>query len=412
LSLLSTLGYDCLSGNVINEVGQVYKLDLRQKHTFIYGTAYRLTYKIKFKIIMSTIDYKVGLSIEDLPSDLQKKRPLKLASNENPLGPSPLAVQAMRDSLETIHIYPAKQLEMQLRQAIATFLGNQLGPEHIVIGSGGIEVLEFVARSTLSTPDAESVLPQQTFPFLARYNGRTGQKINFYDLDSDDFSYSPEKIMATLTPKTKLVYVCNPNNPTGTIMPANTLHQLIDMLPDDVLLIHDEAYYEFVDAPDYPKTLPYVLDNKNIFIMRTFSKIYGLAGLRLGYGIANPQIIERVVSVKRNFHINKLALVAGLAALKDDEHKQQTLANNAAGKQWLTEQLCQLGCRVWPSQANFLLFSHKRVAAPAIIDGLMAEAIIVRPAFGLDNHIRLSIGTPAQNERLIGTLTAVLQQHK
>jgi histidinol-phosphate aminotransferase len=360
---------------------------------------------------MSTIEYKAGLSIEDLPSELQKKRPLKLASNENPLGSSPLALQAIRDNLETVHIYPAKQIEIQLRQSLAAFLGNQLTPEHIVIGSGGIEVLEFVARSTLTTPDAESVLPRQTFPFFARYNGRTQQKINFYDLDAEDFSYSPEKIMAAVTPKTKLVYVCNPNNPTGSTMPANMLHQLIEMLPDDVLLVHDEAYYEFVDSPDYPDTMPYVLANKNIFIMRTFSKIYGLAGLRLGYGIASPQIIERVASVKRNFHVNKLALIAGQAALKDEIHKQRTIANNAVGKRCLTEQLHQLNCRVWPSQANFLLFSHAHVPASAIINGLMAEAIIVRPAFGLDNHIRLSIGTPAQNERLIETLTAVLQQY-
>ena len=359
---------------------------------------------------MSTTEYKPGLSIEDLPKELQTKEPLKLASNENPLGPSPLALQAIRDNLETLHIYPAKQIEYQLRQAVANYLDNRLGPEHIVIGSGGIEVLEFVARSHLTTPDAESVLPRQTFPFLARYHGRTGQKINFYDLDSDDFSYHPEKILRAITPQTRLVYVCNPNNPTGTYVPANTLRQLVEAMPADILLVHDEAYWDFVDAPDFPDTLPYVLANKNIFVMRTFAKIYGLAGLRLGYGIAPPEIIDRVAGVKRNFHINKLALIAGLAALKDDTHRHKTLANNVAGKQWLTEKLTALDCRVWPSQANFVLFSHNQVPAQAIIDGLMAEAIIVRPAFGLDNHIRLSVGSPEQNERLIETLTAVLRK--
>ena len=359
---------------------------------------------------MSTTEYKPGLSIEDLPKELQTQAPLKLASNENPLGPSPLALQAIQDSLSTLNIYPAKQIEYQLRQAIAASLSDQLSAEHIVIGSGGIEVLEFVARSYLTTPEAESVLPRQTFPFLARYHGRSGQKINFYDLDSDDFSYDPEKIIAAVTPQTKLVYVCNPNNPTGTYVTATVLQQLMDKLPEDVLLIHDEAYSDFVDAPDYPNTLPAILANKNIFAMRTFAKIYGLAGLRLGYGIANPQIIERVASVKRNFHVNKLALVAGMASLNDEAHRQKTLANNAAGKQWLTDQLTQLNCRVWPSQANFVLFSHKQIHAKTIIDELMAQAIIVRPAFGLDNHIRLSVGTPEQNERLIGTLTAVLKK--
>ncbi len=359
---------------------------------------------------MSTTEYKPGISIEDLPVELQKQEPLKLASNENPLGPSPLALQAIRDNLATLNVYPAKQLEWQLRQAIATSISDQLGPEHIVIGSGGIEVLEFVARSHLTTPDAESVLPRQSFPFLARYNGRTGQKINFYDLDEEDFSYYPERIAAAITPQTRLVYVCNPNNPTGTYIPATTLQQIIDVIPNDVLLIHDEAYIDFVDAPDYPDALPYVLAGKNIFLMRTFAKIYGLAGLRLGYGIASPAIIERVAGVKRNFHINKLSLVAGLAALGDADHRQQTIDNNAVGKQWFTAQLTRLGCRVWPSQANFVLFSHKSVPAQTLIDGLMAQAIIVRPAFGLDNHIRLSIGTPEQNERLVESLTAVLQQ--
>lgn len=359
---------------------------------------------------MSTIEYKPGLSIEDLPPELQKQEPLKLASNENPLGPSPLALQAIRDNLATLNIYPAKQIELQLRQAIATSISDQLGPEHIIIGSGGIEILEFVARSHLTTPDAESALPQQSFPFLARYHGRTGQKINFFDLDEENFSYYPKRIAAAITPQTRLVYVCNPNNPTGTYVPATTLQQIIDVVPDDVLLIHDEAYCDFVNVSDYPDALPYVLANKNIFLMRTFSKIYGLAGLRLGYGIAPPEIIERVASVKRNFHVNKLALVAGLAALNDKEHRQRTIANNVAGKQWLTEHLTRLGCHVWPSQANFVMFSHETVPASTIVDGLMGLAIIVRPAFGLDNHIRLSIGTPEQNARLIESLTAVLQQ--
>ena len=359
---------------------------------------------------MSTTEYKPGLSIEDLPADLQKKEPLKLASNENPLGPSPLAMQAIRDSLDTLHIYPAKQLDYQLRQAIAATINDQLAPEHIVIGSGGIEVLEFVARSHLSTTDAESVLPRQTFPFLARFSGRSGNPISFYNLDEDDFSYHPERIAAAITPQTRLVYVCNPNNPSGTYTSATALQQIIAAVPDNILLIHDEAYVDFVDAPDFPDLLPQVLAGKNIFLMRTFAKIYGLAGLRLGYGIANPQIIERVAGVKRNFHVNKLALMAGLAALDDAEHRQRTLANNVAGKQWVTKELTRLGCRVWPSQTNFVLFSHQSVPAQTLIDGLMALAIIVRPAFGLDNHIRLTIGTPEENARLVESLSAVLQQ--
>ncbi|MBK8905126.1 MAG: aminotransferase class I/II-fold pyridoxal phosphate-dependent enzyme [Anaerolineaceae bacterium] len=359
---------------------------------------------------MSITEYKPGLSIEDLPTELQTQEPLKLASNENPLGPSPLALQAIRDNLDTLNTYPSRQLEWQLRQAIAASISDQLGPEHIVIGSGGIEVLEFVARNHLTRPDAASALPRQSFPFLARYSGRSGNPINFFDLDEEDFSYHPERIAAAITPGTRLVYVCNPNNPTGTYTTATALRHITAVIPDDVLLIHDEAYIDFVDTPDFPDLLPEVLAGKNLFLMRTFAKIYGLAALRLGYGIASPAVIERVAGVKRNFHVNKLALVAGLAALNDAEHRQRTIANNMAGKQWLTDQLTRLGCRVWPSQANFVLFSHQSVPAQTLIDGLMALAIIVRPAFGLDNHIRLSIGMPEQNARLVKSLTAVLQQ--
>ncbi|MCC6605190.1 MAG: aminotransferase class I/II-fold pyridoxal phosphate-dependent enzyme [Anaerolineae bacterium] len=359
---------------------------------------------------MSTTEYKPGLSIEDLPPELRQKAPLKLASNENPLGPSPLALQAIRDSLDTLNVYPSKQLEWQLRQAIAASISDQLGPEHIVVGSGGIEVLEFVARSHLLAPSDASALPRQSFPFLARFSGRSGNPIHFFDLDEEDFSYQPEQIAAAITPDTRLVYVCNPNNPTGTYATVEEMRHIMAVVPDDVLLIHDEAYVDFVEAPDFPDLLPEVLAGKNLFLMRTFAKIYGLAALRLGYGIASPEVIERVAGVKRNFHINKLALVAGLAALNDAEHRQRTVANNMAGKQWLTEQLTRLGCRVWPSQANFVLFSHPSVPAPVMIDGLMALAIIVRPAFGLDNHIRLSIGTPEQNARLVESLTAVLQK--
>ena len=357
---------------------------------------------------MTQTEYTPGLTIEDLPPKLRQKQPIKLASNENPLGTSPKALTAMQAVLADSHLYPSKQLDGRLRQAIADYWGRGLTADHIILGNGGLDVLEFAARYTLAKSTAQCIHPRVTFPFLARYCGRAQRKISFYDLDPDTFGYVPEKILTAVTPHTRLVYVCNPNNPTGTYMTAVQLNHLLAQLPNDVLLIHDEAYYHFNDAADYPDAIEHVLAGENLLITHTFSKIYGMAGLRLGYGIAQPGIIANLANLQRAFHVNNLTLWAGLAALQDEEHVQKTVANNENGRIWLTQQLQTLGCRVWPSQTNFLMFAHTQLTANTLVGKLLQEAIIVRPAFGLDNHIRLSIGTPSQNARVIETLSKII----
>lgn len=351
--------------------------------------------------------YTPGMSIEDLPPELRQKQPIKLASNENPLGTSPKALAAMQAALTDSHLYPSKQLDGRLRQAIADYWGRGLTADHIILGNGGLDVLEFAARHYLAEPTAECVHPHITFPFLARYCGRAPRQLRLYDLDPDSFAYVPEAVLTAVTPHTRLVYVCNPNNPTGTTMTAAQLNHLLSRLPDDVLLVHDEAYYHFHHAADYPDGIAHVLAGESLLITHTFSKIYGMAGLRLGYGIARPDIIANLANLQRAFHVNNLTLLAGLAALQDEAHLQQTVENNANGRTWLTSQLQALGCRVWPSHTNFLLFEPTQIAASTLIEKLLQEAIIVRPAFGLDNHIRLSIGTPAQNARVIEALSQI-----
>ncbi len=357
---------------------------------------------------MTKPDYKPGLSIEDLPFDLRQKQPLKLASNENPLGPSPKAVAAMCAAVTDSHLYPSRQLDGKLRRAIADYWGHGLTADHIILGNGGLDVLEFAARHYLADPTAECVHPRIAFPFLARYCSRANRHMRFYDLAPETFNYEPENILTAVTHHTGLVYVCNPNNPTGTYMTAVQLDYLMANLPDDVLLIHDEAYHHFHEASDYPDAIQHVLAGKNMLITHTFSKIYGMAGLRLGYGIARPDIITHLANLRRAFHINNLTLLAGLAALEDEDHRQKTVTNNENGRIWLTQQLQALGCRVWLSQANFLMFEHQQVTADTIIAKLLQEALIVRLAFGLDNHIRLSIGTADQNARVIEALGKIL----
>ncbi|MCB8942886.1 MAG: aminotransferase class I/II-fold pyridoxal phosphate-dependent enzyme [Ardenticatenaceae bacterium] len=359
---------------------------------------------------MSRPEYKPGLSIEDLPPELRQKQPLKLASNENPLGPSPKALAAMCEALGNSHLYPSKQLDGRLRQAIADYWGRGLTADHIILGNGGLDVLELAARHYLAAPTADCVHPRVTFPFLARYCGRAARPLCFYDLDPDTFAYEPEAVLTAVTPHTGLVYVCNPNNPTGTYMTASQLDHLLANLPPKALLLHDEAYYHFHDAPDFPDAIGHVLAGANLLIIHTFSKIYGMAGLRLGYGIARPDIIAALANLQRPFHVNNLTLLAGLAALQDEEHLQKTVVNNENGRSWLTQQLQTLGCHVWPSQTNFLMFSHERITADTIVTQMLQEAIIMRPAFGLANHIRLSIGTAEQNTRVIETLQKIIEK--
>lgn len=357
---------------------------------------------------MSTTEYKPGIAIEDLPPEVQQKHPIKLASNENPWGPSPQALAKIQEEAASLNLYPGKAMETTLAEAIVAAWDRRITSQNLILGNGGSDILEMAARIYLADPDAECVLPSSTFPLLARYCSSQNRRIAFYNLDSENFSYSASAILAQVTSKTRLVYICNPNNPTGTYVPAPLLEELLEKLPENVLLINDEAYYHFVDALDYPDSVGHVLAGKPMLIVHTFSKVFGLAGLRLGYGIAPPAIVERISELRRAFHIPRLALVGGTAALADIAHVHQSVERNGNGRSWVSEQLQALGCRVWPSQANFVLYSHPVVPASAIFEQLLLAGVIVRPGFGLNNHIRVSIGTPEENERFIESMRVIL----
>jgi histidinol-phosphate aminotransferase len=217
---------------------------------------------------------------------------------------------------------------------------------------------------------------------------------------------------SAIGPRTKLMFVCNPNNPTGTIVTQREVANLMAAVPDQVIVCFDEAYLEFVDSPDYPLTLPYIREGrKNVIVLRTFSKIYGMAGLRLGYGVASPELLAPMRASQESFPVNRLAQAAGLAALEDEEFLQQTVQMNRAGREYLYREFRRLGLDFVPSHTNFVLL-HIGAGAKAVIQCLLEQGVIVRPCGGYDlpGYARVTVGTAAQNERFIHALEVALQR--
>jgi histidinol-phosphate aminotransferase len=347
--------------------------------------------------------YKPGKPIEELERELGIRESIKLASNENPLGPSPRAVEAVRGAADQIHRYP-DGASFELRRALSERLG--VGGNQIVFGCGGDEILELIAK-TLMGPGDEVVYGWPSFamyPIVIQGMGATGVPV---PLDGD-FVHDLDAMAAAVTDRTSLVMLCNPNNPTGTSVGAEAFDRFVEALPEDVILAVDEAYWEFMRRPDRPDVIEWTSRRPGTLTLRTFSKVYGLAGLRIGYGVADPELASYLERARHPFNVNRLAEVGALAALDDEEHVRRTLELNATGIAYLTAELAGLGIETWPTDANFLL---ARTGAD-VFDALLSRGVIVRPmgGFGLPDHVRISIGLPEENERLIKTLTEVRGQ--
>jgi histidinol-phosphate aminotransferase len=347
--------------------------------------------------IRTLAPYQPGKPIEELERELGIEGAIKLASNESPLGPSPKAVAALRGALEGVHRYP-DGASFALRRALATRLGVDGG--QLVFGCGADELLELVAKVCLGSGD-EAVYAWPSFamyPIVVQGMGATGVGV---PLDGE-LVHDLDALRAAIGPRTRVVFVCNPNNPTGTSVGAEAFDAFVGSLPEDVVLVVDEAYFEYVRRPDFPDSLAWLARRPGTLVLRTFSKIYGLAGLRIGYGVADPELAGYLERARHPFNVNRLAEVAALAALSDEEHARRSREVNAEGAEYLTRELSQLGIDVWPTDANFLLArigegQHER---------LLHEGIIVRPlaGFGMPDHVRFSIGLPEENERLVKTL--------
>ncbi|PWU07091.1 MAG: histidinol-phosphate transaminase [Verrucomicrobia bacterium] len=348
--------------------------------------------------ISNLIAYEPGKPIEELAREmgLAPENILKLASNENPLGPSPKALEAMRMALERAHFYPDGGGYF-LREAIAEKHGLQR--ENVILGNGSNEIIELIGHTFLK-PGDEVITAEYAFAVYTLIAQLFGAKT----VKAPDIHYS-HNLKATLeaiTARTQEIFIANPNNPTGTMVNQEQIDAFMEEVPEHVLVIFDEAYYEFPDQP--VDVVRYVRENKNVVVMRTFSKAQGLANLRIGYGLAPTPLAETLQKTRQPFNANGIAQVGALAALQDTDHIHTTREITRTGRMFLQEQFAELGWEFVPSHANFVL--TRTGNGDQTFRALLQGGIIVRSmrSYGLPEWIRVSVGTPAQNERLITTL--------
>ena len=348
--------------------------------------------------------YEPGKPIEEVQRELGLTDVVKMASNENPLGPSPLALRAIAGSLPDIYYYPEGS-SYNLRAALAQRLN--VGMDNLIIGAGADQLIKLIAEAFLREGEEVVIAEHSFFEYLFVTQLMGGRPVF---VPRRGLRQDLRRMADAVTERTKLVFVANPCNPTGTIVTREEVEEFLARLPERVLVIFDEAYREYVTADDYPDLLPHLrAGRRNVIVLRSFSKIYGLAGLRVGYGIADAEVIGWIHRVREPFNVNYLAQVAALAALDDEEHVFRSRRLVEEGKDYLYRALAEMGLEYEPTQANFVLINVGRDARQ-VFEELMREGVIVRPAdiFGLPTHVRVTIGTPEQNRRFVEALRKVL----
>ncbi|MCS7179393.1 MAG: histidinol-phosphate transaminase [Anaerolineae bacterium] len=349
--------------------------------------------------------YVPGKPIEEVQREYGLTDVVKMASNENPLGPSPRAMRALAEEVPRLHLYPDSD-SYELRHALARHLGVQ--PEQVIAGNGADGVIVQTCLAYLDDGD-EVIVGHPSFSLYEIYTHV--MRARLVPVPLRDYRLDLEGMAAAITERTKIIFVCNPNNPTGTIVTADEVSAFMARVPDHVLVVFDEAYYEFVHADNFPDTLTYVREGRdNVLVIRTFSKIYGLAGVRLGYGVAQPEVLAPLLKVKEPFAVNRLAQAAGIAALEDDGFLEATIAATVNGRQVICRGVQRLGLSCIPSHTNFVLV---RIGPHAgeVARRLLERGIIVRPCdiYDLPEFLRITIGTPAQNARFLAALEEALK---
>ncbi len=347
--------------------------------------------------------YSPGLDTEDVKRRYGVEEVLKLGSNENQLGPSQRAVEAVRLAAGDASLYPDGACGA-LRERLSERLG--VAPERFIFGNGTDEIIDFVFYAFFDQGDV-AVMGDPTFSSYFLSGMTMGARLAYVPLL--DHCHHVDEMLSAIDARTKAVFVGTPHNPTGTICTTDELERMLDGLPPEVLLIWDEAYCEYVDDPDYPESLPYLDRYPNLVVLRTFSKIYGLAGLRVGYGMADPRVVDFLERVRPPFNVNRLAQVAAIAALEDEGHLELCRRMNSEGKRSLAGELERLGLEPIPTQANFILFRFDRVTE-ALYERLLEKGIIARDggSLGYPGCIRLTIGTPEQNRAVIKALEEII----
>lgn len=356
---------------------------------------------------MTKITYRGGPSIEEVSRRVKSEKIYKMSSNENPLGPSPMAVAAIRAAADGLNLYPPRD-DIHLCQALAEYHGRQLTADHFVSAVGGVELLELIARALLQ-PQDEVILCPPTFGWYVKTTEKVGANQVLVPLQADTFAHDIDGILTAVTSRTRLVYICNPNNPTGATVSAAEMKRLLQELPPHVTVIADEVYHHFVQQEDFADSVQFVPGEHNIIVIHTFSKGYGLAGLRLGYAVAKPSLIETIRTEIRPYHHPLFAIEGGIAALKDKAHLQQSVDLITQGKKYLYAQFARLGIRYWPSAGNFVLM-QPATDPEALNEQLLERGIMIRSTAnnGLPGCFRVTVGQADANLALITALEDIL----
>ena len=347
--------------------------------------------------------YEPGKPSEETARELgvDPRAIVKLASNENPLGPAPKAIQAMHAAAEEAHLYPDGG-GFYLCKAIATKLG--LAPANVILGNGSNEVIEFLGHAFLDLHD-DVITSEHAFIVYKLIATSFGART--IETPAPAFQQDLDAMLDAVTPKTRFIFIPNPNNPTGTLISQRHIASFMSRVPENIIVLFDEAYFEFLDDP--PDTLQYVREGRNVVVLRTFSKIHGLAGLRIGYGVARPDLIEVLHKTRQPFNVNSIAHAGALAALNDDAHQRKTKRVVDQGRAYLQEQFAEMKLRFVPGVANFVMVNVGD--GPAVFEKLLARNVIVRPlkVYNLPEWVRISVGTMEQNKKCIGVLKEILK---
>jgi len=362
---------------------------------------------VKHRKTVETLEpYRPGKPISEVKRELGLTDVIKLASNENPLGCSPKAVEALIKWTNEVSLYPDGNCT-ELRNALAEKF--KLDPGQFLFGAGSDQILEIIAQTYINPGDSTIT----GWPSFSRYEAVTRiMDGNIIRVPlTRDYRFDLDGILNSITDTTRIIWVCNPNNPTGTIITAEEQKAFLKKVPRHVLVVLDEAYYEYARGGDYPESTALLDEYDNIIILRTFSKAYGLAGLRIGYAISNKEIIEFLNRVRGPFNVNAAAQAAALAALGDQEFVQRSVQNNEEGKRYLYQAFEEMGLEYIPTHTNFIMVNVEKNSVE-VFKALLQKGVIVRSGdiFDMDNWLRVTIGTPEQNRRFIEALKEVLQR--
>jgi histidinol-phosphate aminotransferase len=354
--------------------------------------------------ILNSGGYSGGKSTKEVSATSSKI--YKLSSNENLLGGSPKAIQAMKDSIIDVNLYP-DGTPYRLKNALAKHYSQELLPDQFIIGNGGSEIIDLIARAFLDE-STECIVSDPYFTPYRMFVQWVGGHVIDVPLVLPYYSLDVEGILAAINPKTRVIFLTSPNNPTGTYIPKKQLENLLERIPDHIVVVYDEVYHHFAEAKDFTTAIKYVKKGHNIIAINSFSKTYGLASLRLGYAYTTLEISQYIHKLCRPFYINSININAGIAALEDVEFVHKTVQHVQIERKRICSVLKELDIRFWPSQANFVMIQSPPHISN-MVDYMMTKGVMVRSAFGAPDCIRITIGTSEANDTMLNAISHLIK---